>query len=694
MSGGEDSSFEVTPVSRERVRLSSPSAALTLSYRPIRSVISIPAGDLALFRGVIRHCTAVWGGALNFIAVEEEEGRWDEFTNACVDSADLDFLTVLGPDADKRSALLRGSRHLPPERTRLGGGDMAPAFAPRGLTMGAQLIDLPSGDELPNVYAVAWGEIATTPGRERGLGYAGHFLSQWGANSESALAHSIAGVETFGHWQMTTDAVLTLVPIPTPNALHELAQFWNLRAALWPLGDANGIGVLPLWDIEWQGARFRTIVRRWVMRRGEDHPQIRIVDGPHAAQARAIAEELMLGEDVDSDDPTIARYARVPLELTVGDPELPPHTVRVSGYSVTQLPFHYPDGIATTIDSPITVEGWCVVDVLGESRLCLPSRVGIGALVHERGRSLGDGIAVGIRPSRERSLELRLPTNEQVVGALISGSGLRYERSEAGRQTDQLLMALGGDVTRLVLRDRVVIGIVRLLAAHRESRLVEADVASLPSASLTLEQLHDRLQGTRREQVWRALSELVRVRIVLAGLRVHCPTCGLREWRVVDDIATRMVCRGCLATMRFDATEPSVAGEPRWAYRINEAFSGLLSQGTAAVAISLARLREDARHSFRYVPGLTIRGLAVGDVEVDAVACVDDRVAVLEAKSSGHLDEASMWRTVAAAVRLDATAYFATIEQWDESSRTALAAAASRDCQVESLEAPDLTPAD
>lgn len=692
LSGGEGPFADVTGTSEERAAPAPAPAALTLSYRPIRSVISIRADDLALFRHVIRHCTRVWGGALNFIAVEEEAGRWDEFTVECIERADLDFLTVLGPDANERSALLHRVRHLPPERRQLGGADIAPAFAPRDTPIGTQMIELPSGEDLPDVYAAAWGEIATSPGRERSLGYAGHFLSQWGANSESPLAQSIAGIGTFGHWEMVADAVLTLVPIPTPKALRELAQFWNLRASLWPLGDANGIGVLPLWDIEWQGPRFRTIVRRWVMRRGDERPRINIIDGPYTAQARAIAEDLLLREDVDTDDPTIARYVHVPLELTIGKPELPPHRVRISGYSAVQLPFHYPDGIAATLASPIALDGWCVVDVLGEPRFYLPARPEMGRLVHERGRSLGDGVAVGIRPSRERAVELRLPTDEQVVRTLISGAGLRYERSEAGRQTDQLLMALEGDLTRLVLRDRAVVGVVRLLAPHRESRLAEADAAALPAKSLTLEQLRDRLPTMQQGQVWRAVSELVRARVLLGGLRVQCPTCGLREWRVVDDVATRMTCRGCLGAVRFDATEPGVASEPRWAYRINESFAGLFSQGTAAVAIALARLREDARHSFRYVPGLSVEGLLSDDVEIDALACVDSLVAVLEAKSSGHLDEASVSRTVAAAVRLDAIAYFATIEQWDESSRATLAAAANGSGRVRSLEGSDLMP--
>jgi len=650
-----------------------PGVRVRLSYRPIRRVFSLTRDNHAGFRDVIRHLSEIWGGALNFIAVEDEAGSWSSRTHSYLDTADPDFVTLLGEDRQARLRRLRSARDLPAEATNLAPPELAAPFAPshRDPLAGPLMVDLPSGDALPGYYAAAYGEVGSTPGRHSGLGYVGHFLSQWSPSDTSALAHGVAGIRGL-NVGFLNDAALTLVPVASPDSLTELADFWNLRAALWP--SDNGVGLLPLWDLAWSGPRFRTLVRRWMIARDETRHTIVITPSAHSEQARQVVHEVFLTEDQPSDDPGAGRLYGIKMSLAVREAELPAYPIRLTGFDTEQLALHLPGGLSTMIATPITTEGWCAVDVLNEPRLFLPRRESLGPLVHPQARSMGDGVAVRIRPSRDRSLELALPGDAQVIEALLTDANYSHERSDNGRKADQLLAALGGNLRDLVIRDACAMEVVRALAPHRDKRLIQADAAQLPAQTLSLGQLRDRL-GHDRSVVRRAISSLVRARVLFAGLRVLCRSCGLAQWRVIDDAATEMRCSGCLDSIRFDALEPGIDDEVTWCYRMNEAFSSIVSQGTGATLLALARIAQEDPRTFRFGTGRLLREDDRELVEVDGIACRGSEVFVLEAKSSGTVESDEIQRTLEVARRVRATAIIATIGTWNEPSKARLAEA-------------------
>ncbi len=646
---------------------------LRLNYRPVRRVFSVAPDDHSGFRDVIRHCTASWGGALNFIAVEERPGEWGAQTHRYLDCADLDFVTVLGADREARLRKLRQSRQLPGEAPNLTASQMPPPFGPTRIeNLAAPLGELPSGLALPDFYAAAWGEVVTTPGRQTDLGYVGSYLSRWGPQDGSALARGVDGISVYGNWSFQADAALTLVPISAPNAISELAEFWNLRAVLWPFD--NGVGILPLWSLDWQAPRFRTICRQGMAQHPADRRTVMIAAGPLAERGRDVARALMLASDAPTDEPRLVALPDMELRVSSGEPELPLQRVRMSGHVSEQFGFHLPDGLSTLIDAPISVDGWCAVDVLGEPRLCLPVSQAVADLVHERSRSMDDGVSVRLMPARTRSLALTIPSDRQVFDTLLDDAGFRHERSDNGRKVDQLLAALGGDLLRLPIGSREAMTSLRWLAPQRDKRLEEIDAARLPLRDLSLGELSART-SLPRERARPVLSSLVGAHVVLAGVRVRCSSCELVEWRVVDAVTTNMTCAGCLASVRFDASEPGRPGEAEWRYRLNETFSSIISQGTASTLLALAVLAREDRARFRFVTGQRLWDGSVDVGEVDALASIGDQVFVIEAKSSGIIEGGVVERLARVSERLRATAIAATSGEWDDASREKLAVA-------------------
>lgn len=640
---------------------------------------------MASFRKAVRYFTPLWGGALNFIAVEDESGGWDERTRQCIGLSDFDLLTVTGADGQARRD--RVSKLWDPIDPKRGMEEYeeleAPVYPEMSIFVGADHQQLPSGETFPSWLAAARGEPNpnSPDGPPVGLGYIGALINDWSPLQGSPLARGARYVSANWTWPRTHG--LVLVPIPDPEALNEIALFWNLRAALWPFG--QWIGVLPLFDADLRPPRFRSQAFQLLAELPEDERSILLVDiGQSMTEARQRLDALL--HDEPADLPETGRYGSGPIDVPVevGFPRMPGLPGRLSNASSHQLPSRLPNAIAVSLVPPHANEGACVVDVLAaDPRLKLPPREAVGALVHPRGRLIRDGVAVLIQPTIDHAVTLNIPGDAQVVEAVLNDRGLTHERSNGGEWADQLLQSLGGDLAEMPLRAPAAMGVVRLLAPQRDERLGQMNVARLPAEDLQVGQIRDRLRATGVvsendiRAVPAAVATLARTRIVFAGMRVRCPSCGLQPWRVVDDLATQMQCSGCRAPIAFDGFAADSTAAARWSYRLNSAFDSVINQGAAAVLLSLARLRDDDPESFRYSTGRNIHGLSRTEIEVDGIVCIGSNVGVLEARSSGQIDENDIAKTLEVADAIDATAYFATLDQWQSPGAELLQRAAA-----------------
>jgi hypothetical protein len=140
--------------------------------------------------------------------------------------------------------------------------------------------------------------------------------------------------------------------------------------------------------------------------------------------------------------------------------------------------------------------------------------------------------------------------------------------------------------------------------------------------------------------------------ILQQGVVSRCSHCGSRLWRELTNLAQRLPCDGCGAEVRTPV-------DTQWIYRTNSLMHGAVAHhGTVALLLALAKLREQARDSYIYSPGIQFyeryedRGPAV---EVDLVCIKDGKVVVGEVKTdTGEFNRTEIDKLVAAAKRLGA----------------------------------------
>lgn len=128
----------------------------------------------------------------------------------------------------------------------------------------------------------------------------------------------------------------------------------------------------------------------------------------------------------------------------------------------------------------------------------------------------------------------------------------------------------------------------------------------------------------------RAISNLMENNVLLAGIRYHCPLCGLANWHSVEDMRQVLECVGC--TNKY-----SLEAEPRWYYRLNSLVQGgCVQHGLIPVTLVLGQLLDDSRTSFIMSPSLELYNKGDDDPfgELDIVCIKDGKFIIGEVKKS------------------------------------------------------------
>ena len=177
----------------------------------------------------------------------------------------------------------------------------------------------------------------------------------------------------------------------------------------------------------------------------------------------------------------------------------------------------------------------------------------------------------------------------------------------------------------------------------------------------------------------RSIQHLCQRQILFQGREWQCRRCFNRNWTTVDDMRGTLECQIC------KQTEPApVAGD--WHFRANSfVVEAYREQGVEAVIWALWHLWGAARESFYFAPSMCLwesypktRGDGP-NVEVDALAVVDGRLYLCEAKSSSGLDNNQIEQLCSAAnhIRPDAL-LIACMDEVSPGLRTSAEALQSR----------------
>lgn len=137
-------------------------------------------------------------------------------------------------------------------------------------------------------------------------------------------------------------------------------------------------------------------------------------------------------------------------------------------------------------------------------------------------------------------------------------------------------------------------------------------------------------EGRWGEEQEADLHSLLTAGVLLQGAELLCPACGTRHWYLVDELATKMRCRGCTSGFSLPPT-------PRLSFRLNELVaSALRVHGTLPVLQALYREQlRLPRAMFLWLPSQEIyrRGEDTPFTDLDLIVVRDRRYVLGEVKS-------------------------------------------------------------
>jgi hypothetical protein len=225
-------------------------------------------------------------------------------------------------------------------------------------------------------------------------------------------------------------------------------------------------------------------------------------------------------------------------------------------------------------------------------------------------------------------------------------TGLRSElistlRKRLGRPKGDLTFSSGTELDRLA-RESIRFGrmagksdrFIDYATLHeRWKALLDADLKAATHLSEA-----DKAHYSNKSYLDRSIQHLCQRQILFQGREWQCRRCFNRNWTTVDDMRGTLECQIC------KRTEPApVSGD--WHFRANSfVVEAYREQGVEAVIWALWRLWSAARESFYFAPSMCLwesypKTREDGpNVEFDALAVVDGRLYLCEAKSSSGLD--------------------------------------------------------
>jgi hypothetical protein len=215
---------------------------------------------------------------------------------------------------------------------------------------------------------------------------------------------------------------------------------------------------------------------------------------------------------------------------------------------------------------------------------------------------------------RETSLSLHLLKRDEVVRRVFERAGVTATASSAGRAVDAVGAQLGGLRGSRLLRAP---GVRELLRTPRwrnwQTALAAIERGGLP----------DQRNRTPAD----VLTTLLDRGALVAGLKLQCPSCGIRERYTLDQLGETMRCPRC----RTEFTPTPLLHDSIWEYAASGFFADEGAHGAIPVLLTMMRLAQDTNVD-RFV-------LSSHDLHGDGIRCESDLL-VLEQQHDGRLSVA------------------------------------------------------
>ena len=168
------------------------------------------------------------------------------------------------------------------------------------------------------------------------------------------------------------------------------------------------------------------------------------------------------------------------------------------------------------------------------------------------------------------------------------------------------------------------------------------------------------------------LESLLEAGVLLQGVTLTCPSCGIEQWRIVDDLASSLRCEGCTASFRLPT-------DPEWRFRLNGLVqSALARDGVLPLLHALYELSHRGRDMVLVIPPQELLESYDGRVltDLDMVLICDGRFIIGEAKSQpAAFDDATVKSLgkIGVTIRPDMVVVAAPGSEWPDDVRERLA---------------------
>ena len=159
---------------------------------------------------------------------------------------------------------------------------------------------------------------------------------------------------------------------------------------------------------------------------------------------------------------------------------------------------------------------------------------------------------------------------------------------------------------------------------------------------------------------------LLGARILLQGVTLKCPVCGIPQWRIVDDLGTEVRCEGCTADFPLPP-------EPTWTFRVSSLVeSALVRDGVLPLLHATADLADGARELALVVAPQELREVYDGPIvtDLDIIVIRDGRFIIGEVKSNPSAFDDKVIQTladVAQSIQPDELILAAPGSEWPQS---------------------------
>jgi len=243
-----------------------------------------------------------------------------------------------------------------------------------------------------------------------------------------------------------------------------------------------------------------------------------------------------------------------------------------------------------------------------------------------------DGLVIYARHAFEKKY-VQLPRNFEVIHAWMEDRGHDVELSGAGRIASELVRTLGGIRSISLIKSVALVEFVNSLShtgieteGSGGDKRVRVGTVSRQRLIQILRQYTD---GWGRQNSDKAaevhMRELLARSVFRVGIKLQCQRCTQHNWYAIDDLAETLRCERCLQTYAFPASSPTDA---RWEYRpIGPFATENYAQGAYAAVLAIHFLLAENVNRSVWCPGFEIKRQGQKTIECDFAIFIPRRLA-------------------------------------------------------------------